>query len=89
MQLNQQNQIELTKYLGQLSAVIDYISELSEVDTTNVEPTSQTTGLEDVYRNDEQKDDRVLTQDQAVGGSDKTYNDYFKVPALLSERSDK
>ncbi len=80
---------EIEKYSKQLSHVIDHISELSEVDTSSVEPTSQTTGLENVYRQDEVEGEKSFTQEQALSGTDKTYNGYFKVKAILSERTDK
>lgn len=80
---------DVAKLTSQLSEVIDHISELSEVDTKGVEPTAQTTGLENVFRKDEVKSERILTQDQAMSGTDNIYNGYFKVAAILSERSDK
>ncbi len=80
---------EVEKYTDQLSSIINYISELSRVDTEGNEPTSQTTGLENVDRKDQVKSDESLTQEQALSGSDNTYNGYFKVKAILSERSDK
>lgn len=80
---------EVEKYLKQLSSIVDYISELSKVDTERIEPTSQTTGLEDVYRTDEVNQQNCLSQDQAISGTDKIHNGYFKVKAILSERSDK
>ena len=80
---------EIKKFLPQLSSIVDYISQLSKVDTQNIEPTAQTTGLENVYREDKATGGASLSQDRALSGSDKTYNGYFKVPAILSERSDK
>ena len=80
---------EIVKFTSQLSTVVDYFSELSTVDTSNVEPTSQTTGLENVYREDVVTSNQSLTQDQALSGSDKTYNGFFKVPAILEGRTDK
>ncbi len=80
---------EIEKFGKQLSVVLDQISELSEVNTSNVDPISQTTGLENVDRPDEVKGERILTQEQAISGSDKVHNGYFKVDAILSERSDK
>lgn len=80
---------EIEKYSSQLSGVIDFISELSEVNTDGVEPTSQTTGLANVWRTDEENVENCLTQDQAVSGTDKIVNGYFKVGAILSERTDK
>ncbi len=44
---------EISKYGEQLSAVLSYIDQLSEVDTAGVEPTAQVTGLENVWREDE------------------------------------
>lgn len=80
---------EIEIYVKQLGNIINYISELSEVDTSNVEPTSQTAGLTNIFRNDEIKIEGSLTQEQATSGTDTAYNGYFKVKAILSERSDK
>ncbi|MCX6704482.1 MAG: Asp-tRNA(Asn)/Glu-tRNA(Gln) amidotransferase subunit GatC [Candidatus Woesebacteria bacterium] len=80
---------EVEKYSEQLSKVVDYFSALSEVDTKNIEPTNQTTGLENVTRSDLVKTENCLTQDEAVSGSDEIYNGYFKVKAILTERTDK
>lgn len=80
---------EIKKFTPQLAKIVDYISELSEVDTKNVEPTSQTTGLTNVTSSDTVNPENILTQDQALSGTDATYNGYFKVGAILSERSDK
>lgn len=43
---------ELEKYGGQLSAVLNYIDQLKEVDVSGVEPTAQVTGLENMWRED-------------------------------------
>lgn len=43
---------EEKRYAVTISAVLDYMKILNEVDTTDVEPTFQVTGLEDVYRED-------------------------------------
>lgn len=44
---------ELEKYGSQLSAVLDYIDQLREVDVTGVEPTAQVTGLVNAWREDQ------------------------------------
>ena len=44
--------IEKDVFAGQLSAVLDYVGKLEEVDTENVDITAQVTGLENVYRED-------------------------------------
>ena len=43
---------EQTRHAETMSAVLDYMKILNEVDTTGVEPTSQVTGLTNVYRED-------------------------------------
>lgn len=65
---------EIKKFEEQLSKVVDYIGELEQVDTKNTEPTSQTTGLESVTREDEIDMTNVLNMDS-----------YFKVKAILNK----
>lgn len=79
---------EIEKFLPQLSSIVNFISQLNEVDTTGIEPTSQTTGLVDVLRKDEVRQS-TLDQDSATSGTDNTYNGLFKVPAILEGRTDK
>jgi len=43
---------ELAKYGSQLSAILGYIDQLQEVDTSGVEPTAQVTGLTNVFNED-------------------------------------
>lgn len=78
-------QKEIKKFTHQLSAVIDLIDELSEVDTKNVEPTGQTTGLTNITRADQIKVEKCLTQDEAISGTDNTKNGYFEVPQILKK----
>ncbi len=44
---------ELNKYSQELSAILQYVEQLGEVETKGLEPTSQVTGLTDVTREDE------------------------------------
>jgi aspartyl-tRNA(Asn)/glutamyl-tRNA(Gln) amidotransferase subunit C len=83
------NETEIDKFIPQLTSIIDYIGHLDEVDTKDIETTAQVTGLESVTRPDLIKSEKCLTQEEAISGSDKIYNGYFVVPAILSERTDK
>ena len=65
---------ETSKFQKQLAKVIDYISELNEVDTAGVEPTSQTTGLENVFRQDVVKTEQSLS-----------HNGHFVVEAVIKK----
>lgn len=73
---------EETKFEKQLSDILQYVEKLNEVDVKNVEPTSQVTGLENVTRNDNFTDD-MLTQEEALSGTDSKHNGMFKVKALI------
>lgn len=44
---------DLPKYAEQLNKVLDAVAVLDEIDTNEVEPTSQTHGLENGWREDE------------------------------------
>ncbi len=43
---------EVEKFQGELSQVLEYASELSQVNTDGVEEISQVTGLQNVFRRD-------------------------------------
>lgn len=73
------------KYKEQLSAVLTYFDELNEVDTKNTEPTSQTTGLTNVTREDVLNPNQTLSVEEALSGTDKIKNNYFSVPAILNK----
>lgn len=44
---------EVKKFTTQLTDILNYVSKLEEVNTDNVEPTAQVTGLENIMREDE------------------------------------
>ena len=79
---------EVLKFPPQLTEIVNHISELQKVDTTNVEPTAQTTGLTNVLREDVIKQSSI-DQDGALSATDNVYNGLFKVPAILEGRTDK
>lgn len=72
---------EKKKFEKQLSETLDYVNQLSEIDTKNVEPTSQVTGLENITR-----DDIVtpsLPQEEVLKNAKSKHNGFFKVKAIL------
>ena len=79
---------EIERYRKQLSRIIEYVDNLSELDTKNIEPASQATSLLNVYRKDEIKIESTLSQKDALSGTENTYNGYFKVKRIL-KRKDK
>ncbi len=76
---------ELEKFSKQLSSIVDYISELNEVDTSKTPAASQTTGLTDVARGDKIEVENCLTADEATSGTDNIHNNYFVVARVLEK----
>ncbi len=72
---------ERITFQKQLQETVDYVEELNRVNTKNVEPTSQVTGLENIVRDDVTKPS--LNQKQALSNSYSTHNGFFKVNAIL------
>ncbi len=83
---------EIAKFTPQIDKIIEFVSTLNEVDTSMVEPTSQTTGLTNILRDDEVrsssaiKSDNSLSQDEALSNTE-GHNGFFKVKAVLENRS--
>lgn len=74
---------QIEKFLTQLSSILHLVEQVSRVDTTNIEPTSQVTGLENVFRNDEVN--TSLSQEEVIKNSSRTYKGYFMVDAIFEE----
>jgi aspartyl-tRNA(Asn)/glutamyl-tRNA(Gln) amidotransferase subunit C len=77
------NLMEKEKFEKQLSEILNYVDKLKEVDTKNVETTSQVTVLENATRED--KAVPSLTQEEALSGTKNQHNGLFKVKAILAE----
>ena len=74
---------EQNTFERQLSEILSYVEKLREVDTKNVETTSQVTRLENVTREDETKPS--ISQDEALSNTKSKHSGLFKVPAILEE----
>lgn len=78
---------EIKKFTPQLDKIIEFVASLSEVDTSDVIATSQTTGLVNVTREDKVQVENMLTQDETLSGTDDVINGMIKVPKILQNRS--
>jgi aspartyl-tRNA(Asn)/glutamyl-tRNA(Gln) amidotransferase subunit C len=74
---------EKEKYADELSAVLGFIEQLSEVDTENVVPTSQVTGLANIVREDKSEGCNEETRKQIFKAAPLVEGEYFKVKAVL------
>lgn len=74
---------EVEKYEKQLSPILEYVNQLSQVITDNIPETSQTTGLENVTTEDVASPS--LSQNQALSNTKSKHNGFFKVKAIFEE----
>lgn len=68
-------------YSSQLTQILDYISQLQKVDTSNVSPTSQVTGRVNSSRDDQTTP--CLPISTAISQAESSHQNYFTVPAVL------
>ncbi|HSM80270.1 MAG TPA: Asp-tRNA(Asn)/Glu-tRNA(Gln) amidotransferase subunit GatC [Nodosilinea sp.] len=74
---------EETQFTGQLSGILDYVEQLKELNTDDVEPTTRAIELSNITRPDrlESFGDRAAMLDCAPDRED----DFFKVPKILED----
>lgn len=72
---------EEQQFTGQLSRILEYVEQLSELDTANVEPTTRAIELNNITRPDalESFGDR----ETMLGCAPDREEDFFKVPKIL------
>lgn len=61
------------------------VEALFQVNVKNIEPTSQVTGLENIFREDEIDASRMFSQEQALANAPRTHNGFFVVDQILEE----
>ena len=74
---------EIELYGEQLSHILNYIDQLKEVDTFDIEPTAQVTGLVDVMRADEVAAWDKGEVDNALAQAPEMENNQIKVKRIL------
>ncbi|MBI2459344.1 MAG: Asp-tRNA(Asn)/Glu-tRNA(Gln) amidotransferase subunit GatC [Parcubacteria group bacterium] len=75
--------VELEKYGAQLSAVLNYIDQLKEVEVQGVEPTAQVTGLENVLREDVVRGWDKAEIEEALNGAPEREGRFIKVKRVI------
>lgn len=76
---------ETTQFSAQLSAVVEYIEKLKELNTDGVEPLAHCLPVHNVLREDVPQ--VSLTSEQALANAPEREGEYFKVPKILDEQS--
>ena len=74
---------ELTVMTEQLSQIVQYIDQLSELDTEGVEPMAHTLDLQDVVRPDERRPG--LSREEALANAPRHEDECYRVPAVLGD----
>lgn len=77
---------EETVFLQQFTDTLTTVDLINQLDTNNIEPTSQVTGLVNITRPDVINRDRVLSQSAALSQAKHTHNGYFVVPAIFNDQ---
>ena len=73
---------EVAKYQKELSAILDYVEILKDVDVSGLQPTNQVTGLENVVRDDEDIDYGVSQKD-LLKNAPEIIDNQFKVKRMI------
>lgn len=76
---------EEKKFEKQLLDILGYIKNLNELDIKDIELTSQVTGLENIYRDDNEIHPS-FSQEDALRNTKSQHNGLFKVKAILENK---
>ncbi len=74
---------EIQEFTGQLSAILEYVEQLNEVNTDQVEPLAHCLAVDNVFRED--VPGRSLSNDQALSNAPQRDGEFFAVPKVLGD----
>jgi aspartyl-tRNA(Asn)/glutamyl-tRNA(Gln) amidotransferase subunit C len=72
---------EAGTYGSQLSNILDYIEKLNALNTSDIEPTYNAVGLENVARQDSIS--TCLTQEEALSNAPDQSDGFYRVPRII------
>lgn len=75
---------EISKFQKQLAAILEYVSQLNQLNTQNIKPTSQITGLKNVFREDKSRPS--LPPEEVLANAVEKEDQFFKVKSVLEEK---
>ncbi len=75
------NSSEVPRITEQLNKILDYMEQLNELDTSNVEPLAHPLELENVFRED--RPQKSLSVEQALQNAPRRAGKYFSVPKVI------
>ena len=74
---------DIEKYQNELSEILDYFKKLEELDTDGVEPIGHITGMQNVFRSDNQEDFGSLGKENILKNVPENKDNYIKVKSVL------
>ena len=74
---------EVEEFTGQLSAILDYVAKMNELDTTDVEPLAHCLPINNVFRDDCVKES--LGTEKTLANAPQRDGEFFKVPKILDD----
>lgn len=74
---------EEKKYQKDLSAILDFIEKLKEIEVEGVEPMTQATGLNNVWRSDESIKQETDMRGKLLANAPETKEGFIKVKAVF------
>ncbi len=74
---------EVAEFTGQLSAILNYMEKMNELDTTNVEPLAHCLPVSNVFRDDRTRES--LGTERTLANAPQRDREFFKVPKILDE----
>jgi len=72
---------EIEKFLPQMKELLEYFSQLKDIDTGNAKPSFQPVELKNAMRDDAEK--KCLSQDEALSLTEHKKDGYFKGPRAV------
>ena len=76
---------EVAEFAGQLSAILDYVARMNELNTEGVEPLAHCLPISNVFREDIVKES--LGTEKTLANAPQRDGSFFKVPKILEEQS--
>jgi len=76
---------EVAEFTDQLSAILDYVEKMNELDTTNVQPLAHCLPISNVFRQDFVEES--LGTEKTLANAPQRDGEFFKVPKILDDSS--
>ena len=76
---------EVAEFAGQLSAILEYVEKMNELDTDNVQPLAHCLPISNCFREDTVK--KSLGTEKTLANAPQRDGEFFKVPKILDDVS--